>query len=175
MNLIVQKKWHVSSCDLLRSLKKWVEKGINPHISLIVPYNSNHSCKTWSLSLSLHMNLKARDQCILRSLIGRRDQDHLSSLHTMRWRLEGQVHILRKVVNHIKIVLVRVFPSPFIFATIIRMTSYLIGKHSHFASVTNLCYPSMTTYIHIVKVGPSAHGIQQEIARFLWQCPNLVL
>ena len=33
-----------------------------------------------------HAKLKARDHCILRSLIGRKGQDRPSSLHTRRWR-----------------------------------------------------------------------------------------
>ena len=36
-----------------------------------------------------HTRQKARDHCILRSLIGRRGWDHPSSLHTRRWRPIG--------------------------------------------------------------------------------------
>ena len=36
-----------------------------------------------------HTRLKARHQCILRSLIGPKDYDHPSSLHTRKWKPKG--------------------------------------------------------------------------------------
>ena len=45
---------------------------------------------TWmvqTLGGTSHMRLC--DHCILRSLVGRKDQDHPSSLHTIRWKPKG--------------------------------------------------------------------------------------
>ena len=45
--------------------------------------------RTDFLRATSHTRLKAHDHCILRSLIGRKDQDQPRSLHTRRWRPKG--------------------------------------------------------------------------------------
>ena len=42
-----------------------------------------------SLRATSHTRMKAKDHCILRSLIGQKGWDHPSLLHTRRWRPKG--------------------------------------------------------------------------------------
>jgi hypothetical protein len=42
--------------------------------------------KVGSLIMTSYTRLKAHDHCILRSLIGQKSRDHLTSLHTRRWK-----------------------------------------------------------------------------------------
>ena len=65
----------------------WIKAG-NLCMKLLTPH--------WPVTLAhvtlrttSHTRLKARDHCILVSLIGRKDQDLPSPLHTRRWRPKG--------------------------------------------------------------------------------------
>ena len=68
---------------------KWLGiKAGNLYMKLLTPH--------WPVTLAhvtlkttSHTRLKARDHCILVSLIGRKDQDLPSPLHTRRWRPKG--------------------------------------------------------------------------------------
>ena len=60
-------------------------------IIITVKWQSN-VCKG-HFRATLHLRLRARDHCILRSLIGWKGRDCLSSLHTRRWRPKGSKNI----------------------------------------------------------------------------------
>jgi hypothetical protein len=60
-------------------------------IIITVKWQSN-VCKG-HFRATLHTRLRAHDHCILRSLIGRKDRDRPSSLHTRRWRPQGSKNI----------------------------------------------------------------------------------